>query len=116
MSAARRGGRLPPFELAFPGPLRDRLVAAVPDGCRTTTTGLLAGYELEREPLPQVGARSVLGDSEGRPVAVVDILGVQVVALAEVSLTRAGGPVLRQEPGGRSAAGTVRHGASTAAN
>lgn len=94
----RRGDGLPLFELGVPGPLRDRLVAAVLDGSKTTTTGLLAGYELEGEPLPQVGARSVLIDSEGRPVALVEILGVQVVALAEVSLTH----VLGEGEGDRS--------------
>ena len=29
---------LPIFEFAFPGPLRDQLVAAVLDGSKTTTT------------------------------------------------------------------------------
>ncbi|HEX5993959.1 MAG TPA: hypothetical protein VFY84_02325 [Jiangellales bacterium] len=32
---------LPTFEFAFPGPLRDKLVAAVLDGTKTATTGLL---------------------------------------------------------------------------
>jgi uncharacterized protein YhfF len=41
---------LPIFEFAFPGPLRDKLVAAVLDGTKTTTTGLLQDYEIEGEP------------------------------------------------------------------
>jgi hypothetical protein len=32
---------LPTVEFAFPGPLRDRLVAAILDGTKTSTTGLL---------------------------------------------------------------------------
>jgi uncharacterized protein YhfF len=38
---------LPEIELGFPGPLRDQLVAAVLDGSKTTTTGLLADHEHE---------------------------------------------------------------------
>lgn len=33
---------LPPAPFAFPGPLRDALVAAVLSGAKTTTTGVLA--------------------------------------------------------------------------
>jgi len=34
----------PTFEFAFPGPLRDKLVAAVLGGTKTATTGLLQDY------------------------------------------------------------------------
>ena len=34
-------GRLSVGEFAFPGPLRDQLVAAILDGAKTTTTALL---------------------------------------------------------------------------
>ncbi len=77
---------LPIFEFSFPGPLRDQLVAAVLDGSKTSTTGLLAGYEVEDLPLPKVGSRSVVIDSEGRPVAVIEITSVRVVPLGEVEL------------------------------
>ncbi|MDG4860108.1 ASCH domain-containing protein [Streptomyces sp. T-3] len=80
---------LPPFELAFPGPLRDRLVAAVLSGAKTSTTGLLAEYEAEREPLPRVGERFALIDSGGRPVAVVETTEVRVLPLAEIDLRHA---------------------------
>lgn len=46
---------LPRCEFAFPGPLRDLLVAAVLSGAKTSTTGLLQDYELDGEPLPEVG-------------------------------------------------------------
>jgi hypothetical protein len=42
-------------EFGFPGPLRDRLVAAILDGTKTSTTALLAGFEHEGLPLPRVG-------------------------------------------------------------
>ncbi|MCD9900144.1 ASCH domain-containing protein [Streptomyces cyaneofuscatus] len=80
---------LPPFLLAFPGPLRDRLVAAVLSGEKVSTSGLLAEYELEGEELPPVGERSALIDSEGREVAVVEMTEVRVLPLGEVDLQHA---------------------------
>ncbi|MFK8907368.1 ASCH domain-containing protein [Streptomyces sp. YS-3] len=75
---------LPRAEFAFPGPLRDQLVAAVIDGSKTSTTGLLLGYEHAKEPLPSVGSREVVIDSEDRPVGVIEVTEVRVVPLAEV--------------------------------
>ena len=46
---------LPVAEFAFPGPLRDQLVAAILAEEKTTTTGLVADYEIENEPLPDPG-------------------------------------------------------------
>ncbi|MCY0959912.1 ASCH domain-containing protein [Streptomyces sp. H27-H5] len=80
---------LPPCLLGFPGPLRDALVAAVLSGAKTATTGLLPEYEAEGAPLPAPGDRSVLVDSLERPVALVEVTGVRVVALAEVDLAHA---------------------------
>ncbi|GAA2631708.1 ASCH domain-containing protein [Streptomyces vastus] len=80
---------LPKAEFAFPGPLRDRLVAAILDGSKTSTTELLVEYEHEGEPLPEVGSRSVVVDSDDRPVGVIEMTGVHVVPLAQVALTHA---------------------------
>ncbi|MFE7181740.1 ASCH domain-containing protein [Streptomyces erythrochromogenes] len=80
---------LPPYLLGFPGPLRDQLVAAVLNGAKTSTTGLLAEYEAEREPLPEPGARSLLVDSDERGVAVVEVTAVEVLRLADVGLGHA---------------------------
>lgn len=80
---------LPTFEFAFPGPLRDRLVAAVLAGAKTTTTGLLQDYEIENEPLPVVGSRAAVIDSAGRPVAVIELTGVRVSRLGDVDLDHA---------------------------
>ncbi|MEU5656043.1 ASCH domain-containing protein [Streptomyces sp. NPDC047737] len=77
---------LKPYLLAFPGPLRDRLVAAVLSGEKVSTTGLLAEYEAEREELPPVGERSALIDSDGREVAVVELTEVRVLPLGSVGL------------------------------
>ncbi|MFJ6748586.1 ASCH domain-containing protein [Streptomyces sp. NPDC091266] len=80
---------LPRFELGFPGPLRDRLVAAVLSGAKTATTGLLTEYARFDEPLPVVGQQAVLPDSAGRPVAVIELTGVAVLRLADVGRAHA---------------------------
>ncbi|MEV4253345.1 DUF664 domain-containing protein [Spirillospora sp. NPDC049652] len=75
---------LPRVEFAFPGPLRDKLVAAVLSGAKTSTTGLVAAYEAEGEPLPEVGRRGVVVDSAERDVAVLETVAVDTVRLADV--------------------------------
>jgi uncharacterized protein YhfF len=77
---------LPKSEFAFPGPLRDALVASILAGTKTATAGLLVEYEREDEPLPEVGARSVVVDSEERPVAVIEVTEIRVVRVADVDL------------------------------
>lgn len=76
-------------EFAFPGPLRDQLVAAIVGGAKTTTTGLLADYEHEGEPLQLPGQREVVIDSAGQPVTVTEIVAVRVIRLADVDLAHA---------------------------
>lgn len=78
---------MPRAEFAFPGPLRDQLVAAILDGSKTATTGLVLDYEHEGESLPEVGSRSVVIDSDDRPVAVIEVTGVRVVPLVQVDLS-----------------------------
>ncbi|WP_189039755.1 ASCH domain-containing protein [Streptomyces daqingensis] len=75
---------LPRAEFAFPGPLRDRIVAAVLDGAKTATASLLREYGQEGEPLPAAGGRSVVVDSAGTPVAVIEVTRVRIVALGDV--------------------------------
>ncbi|WP_327307546.1 ASCH domain-containing protein [Streptomyces sp. NBC_01298] len=80
---------LPPIEFAFPGPLRDALVAAVLSGAKTTTTAVLADYEAAGDPLPVAGERMVIVDSAGRPVGVLEVTDVRVLRLADVDLRHA---------------------------
>lgn len=80
---------LPPFEFAFPGPLRDKLVALVLAGAKTTTTGLRQDYEIEGEELPVAGTRAAVIDSAGRPVAVIELIEVRVSRLGDVDLDHA---------------------------
>ncbi|MEC5183412.1 2-phospho-L-lactate transferase [Cryobacterium sp. MP_3.1] len=80
---------LPIAEFAFPGPLRDQLVAAILDGSKTSTTSTLIEYGIEDEPLPVIGSRQVLIDSAGRPVAIIETTGMRVVRLGAVDLDHA---------------------------
>jgi hypothetical protein len=69
-------------EFAFPGPLRDELVASILAGTKTATAGLLREYELEGESLPKVGDLAVVVDSENRPIAVIETTEVRVIRAA----------------------------------
>ena len=80
---------MPRAEFAFPGPLRDRLVAAILAGAKTATTSLLLGYEVEGERLPRVGDRAAVVDSADAVVAVIETTSVRVVRLADVDLRHA---------------------------
>lgn len=75
---------LPIGEFAFPGELRDRLVAAILAGTKTTTSCLYLELEVDGEGLPTAGSREVVIDSDGRPVAVIEMTEVRVLPLAEV--------------------------------
>jgi uncharacterized protein YhfF len=80
---------LPIAEFAFPGPLRDQLVAAIIAGRKTTTSGLVAHYEHDGEPLPRPGLRQVVVDSAGHPVTVIETTAVRVIRLGDVDLAHA---------------------------
>ncbi|GAA0915600.1 2'-5' RNA ligase family protein [Nonomuraea longicatena] len=77
-------GRPPEAEFGFPGELRDRLVAAILSGEKTATSSLLLEYEKEGEPLPSAGEWSVLVDSAGRRIALLETSEVRVVPLRDV--------------------------------
>ena len=79
------------MEFAFPGPLRDQLVAAILAGDKTTTSGLVADYEHEGDPLPRPGERHTVIDSAGNRVAVIETTAVRVIRLADVDLAHAVG-------------------------
>lgn len=76
----------PVMRLGSPGPLRDRLVAAVIAGDKTATTALRAVYAEERHPLPVVGERRELLDSDERPVATVEVTAVHLMRIGDVSI------------------------------
>jgi YihY family inner membrane protein len=77
---------LPLAEFAFPGPLREKLVAAILSGEKTTTTGLYEEYLREGKALEEPRSRSLVIDSDGRPVAVIETLEVALRRFADVGL------------------------------
>ncbi|HEX6681362.1 MAG TPA: maleylpyruvate isomerase N-terminal domain-containing protein [Candidatus Limnocylindrales bacterium] len=81
--------KLPKAEFAFPGPLRDSLVAAILRGEKTSTAGLMLDYEEENEPLPVVGELSEVVDSGDRPIAVIQTDAFEVCRLGDVDLPHA---------------------------
>ncbi len=78
---------LPIVEFAYPGPLRDTLVAAVLSGAKTSTASLLAQYSVDE--LPRIGERGAVVDSAGLTVGIIETVAVDVVALKDVSLRHA---------------------------
>ena len=76
-------------EFGFPGPLRDRLVAAVLRGEKTATSSLLVEWQVDDEPLPKVGERQTVVDSAGAPVGVIEIVSVEVIRLEDAESTLA---------------------------
>lgn len=75
-------GELGEAEFAFPGPLRDKLVAAILSGEKTTTTSLHAAYK--DEPLPAAGSWDAVVDSAGRRVAIIETVEAAVVPIREI--------------------------------
>ncbi|WP_392870221.1 ASCH domain-containing protein [Streptomyces sp. LN499] len=75
---------LPTLELAFPGPDRDRGVAAILSGQKTALTGLLEMYEHAGEAVPQTGQRFSVLDSEGRSAVTIELVDVRVVPVKEI--------------------------------
>lgn len=71
-------------EFEFPGPPRDRLVAAVLDGTKTATTSLLVDGEHENEALPVVGEEQTVIDSVCESVTIIETTGCDVIELGAV--------------------------------
>ena len=84
--AADSPARLPLAEFAFPGALRDELVAGIVSGEKTTTTALYEEYLREGGPLEKVGSRALVVDSDGRAVAVIETVAIELRRLDEVGL------------------------------
>ena len=85
MRSASELANLPKSEFMMPGPERDRLVRLILEGTKTATAALLIDYIECGDPLPEIGNRSVLVDSDGHGVAVLTTTDVAVVRLADVT-------------------------------
>jgi uncharacterized protein YhfF len=69
--------------------MRDRLVEAVLAGRKTATSSLLLQYEDAGERLPRVGERQTVIDSDSRPVAIIEVVDVEVIRLGDADLALA---------------------------
>ena len=72
--------------LGGPGALRDRLVSALLGGQKTATSSLMVEWEQDAEPLPDPGELQTVVDSANRPVAVIEVLAVDVIRLGDADL------------------------------
>lgn len=73
------------LELGFPGEMRDTLNSLVLTGAKTATTCLLDEYAEETEGLEYVGERQALLDNEGRCVATLEFISVEVKPFGDVT-------------------------------
>ncbi|GLZ80650.1 hypothetical protein Afil01_54570 [Actinorhabdospora filicis] len=74
--------------LGPPGPMRDRLAAAIVSGAKTAGTLLRAEIEAGT-PRPVPGERLFVRDSTGAVLAVAETVSVREAALADVDLAHA---------------------------
>lgn len=66
------------------GAAPDELAQLVVDGIKTATCSAYILYEKENEPLPKVGAYSIILDSQDSPVAIIQLRDVSVMPMNEV--------------------------------
>ena len=76
---------LPAFGFGSPGDLRDRLTALVLDGTKVATASLVVDYIIDGVPLPAAGDRSVVYDTDQRPVAIIETIRIELATIASVS-------------------------------
>lgn len=65
--------------------IADELANLVLEGTKTATTSNFTSYEIEKEPLPSVGLNNIIITGEGKAVAIVETMSVQVVPFDEVT-------------------------------
>ena len=64
--------------------LATELALLVRDGPKRATAGLAAEYEVENEPLPEIGDLSVILDGQGAPVCVIRTTLVEIRKFGDV--------------------------------
>lgn len=76
------------MELGFRGtPLRKQLLDAVLRGEKTATSSLREQYEPHtKDGLPEAGERFTLAGCDDEPAGIVEIRGIEIVPVAQVSL------------------------------
>lgn len=69
--------------------MADELANLVIEGKKTATASNYTIYELENEPLPQVGLHNIILDGDGEAIAIVETTEVEVVPFDEVTVEHA---------------------------
>lgn len=67
----------------------DGLAELVVRGVKTATSSAYPVYELEEEPLPEVGSYHIILDADERPMCIIQITKVEVKPFCEVDATHA---------------------------
>lgn len=62
----------------------DQLASLVKDGRKTATCSLLCFYELEKEPIPQIGQYSVILDSKNEAVCIIRTTNAYITTFDDV--------------------------------
>ena len=65
--------------------MADEILAALLRGDKRATTGLKCLYELEKEPIPQVGQYSVILDGKGLPRCITRITKVEMTPFKDIT-------------------------------
>ncbi|MBC7594812.1 MAG: ASCH domain-containing protein, partial [Kineosporiaceae bacterium] len=65
------------------------LVAAILAGTKTSTSSTLVEYSIEDEPLPIIGNKQTVVDSNDAAVATIQTVSVEIVRLADVGVQHA---------------------------
>ena len=74
------------MKLGEPGPMRDRLVAAVLAGDKTATSALRAYYHDEGLGLPAAATKRQLLDSEDTPVATIEVTDARIMRMGDADM------------------------------
>jgi uncharacterized protein YhfF len=64
--------------------MADELGSLVQSGVKTATCSLLSEYELDAEPLPQVGDLSIILDGDENPLCIIETVEMEVKPMSEV--------------------------------
>ena len=76
---------MPAWGFAFPGDLRDELTTLALDGTKTATASLGVDYVVDGAMPPRPGDREVLLDSDGQPVAILEITRTELSTISLVT-------------------------------
>jgi uncharacterized protein YhfF len=64
--------------------MADDLLAYVLTGEKTATSGMLKDYEIDGDPVPEIGERSIILNGKGEPICIVEITNVIIQTYNEV--------------------------------